>query len=237
MRKPDASDSIGEVSLHEIVAVMVHDLNNPLAALGTNLRFLETLVKSSAPPDAAETMTDMRMLCDTLRRLISNLGMFGQAEPPPARKVQLDVRTLTQGAVDRLATQASTSELTLSFEPGIRIGEVFVERDPVLCERALDNLLAFAIERAVSRTAIEVSIVRADLTEVQIRFTTRPATPETSTHASRSRVLQSAYGRGLSLHGARISAEATGCRVNVLREAQTRMTLALVLDGDDKQIA
>ena len=231
------AESIGNVSLSDIVAVMVHDLNNPIAALGTNLRFLETLVKSSAPPEATETMADLLMLCDTLRRLVANLGMFGQANPPTARKTHLDVLTLTKGAIERLEALATTSEIKLSFESALRPGEVFVESDPMLCERALDNLLAFAIERAVSRSAITMSIMRGERTGVQMSCTTRPDTTEASTHSSRSRVLQTAYGRGLSLYSARIAAEATGCRIDVRREAPTQLMLTLVLDGDDKQIA
>jgi signal transduction histidine kinase len=231
------SESPGNVSLSEIVTVMVHDLNNPIAALGTNLRFLETLVQASASPDARETMADMHMLCDTLRRLVANLGMFGQAEPPTARKGHVDVLMLTKGALERLDALATTSEQKLSFESTLRTGEVFVESDPVLCERALDNLMAFAIERAVSRSTITVSIMRGEHVGVQISCTTRPETAQPSTHSSRSRILQSAYGRGLSLYGARIAAEATGCRIEVGREAPTHLKLTLVLDGDDKQIA
>lgn len=231
------SEPTGNVSLPEIIAVMVHDLNNPIAALGTNLRFLETLVKPSTSPDIAETMADMRLLCDTLQRLVSNLGMIGQAELPAARKVPLDVLTLTTGAVGRLESHAETSELKLSFDSKFRTGEVFVQSDPVLCERALDNLLSFALERAVRRSTIVVTIVKAEQIGVRISCTTRPETTETSAHSSRSRHIQSTYGRGLSLYSARLAAQATGSRIDLQRDAQTLMTLMLVLGGDDKQIA
>lgn len=226
-----------DVTLSEIVAVMVHDLNNPLAALGTNLRFLENMLGTAQSKDVTETLSDAQMLCDILRRVVSNLGMLGQNNPQVARPVTMDVVALTMGAVQRLHTQAEAADVKLVLDAAIRTGEVFVESDPGLCERALDNLLAFAIERAVSRSVIVVSAMKTDRTMVNVHYTARPGTTESSAHPSRSRQLQSAFGRGLSLHCARLAAEATRGRIEVRRDDHDRMTLELVLHTDDKQIA
>lgn len=231
------SDKIGNASLPEIVAVMVHDLNNPIAALGTNLRFLETLVGASSSADVTETMSDMRMLCDMLRRLTSNLGLLGQSERISARPIALDLMAMALGAVERLEPQARASELTLVLDDSIRTGEVFVESDPTLCERALDNLLAFAIERAVSRSSILFAVTKGSRVGFTVQCTTRPETAENSANISRSRALQSAHGRGMSLLCARLATEAAGGRIEVRRDAQNRMTLDVDLRADDKQIA
>ncbi len=226
-----------DVTLQEIVPVMVHDLNNPIAALGTNLRFLENLLGPGRSIDVTETLSDARMLCDMLRRLVSNLGMLGQGHSLHSRPLTLDAVAMAMSSMERLATQAQASEVTLVLEDAIRTGEVFVESDPTLCERALDNLLAFAIERAVSRSSIVISIVKTDRIGVCLRCTARPEITEVSAHPSRSRQLQSAFGRGLSLHCASIAAEATGGRVDVRRHEHDQMTLELTLHTDDKQIA
>lgn len=231
------SDKMGNATLPEIVAVMVHDLNNPIAALGTNLRFLETLMGPSSSPDVAETLSDMQMLCDMLRRLTSNLGMLGQNDRIPARSIALDLKALALGAVERLEPQARASDITLALDGTVRTGEVFVESDPTLCERALDNLLAFAIERTVTRSSILVSVTKGPRAGFSITSTARPESTEISGHASRSRVLQSAHGRGMSLLCARLATEAAGGRLEVRRDVQNRMTLDLDLRDDDKQIA
>ena len=231
------SETIGDVTLPEIVTVMVHDLNNPLAALGTNLRFLENTLGASQSRDVTETLSDAHMLCDMLRRLISNLGMLGQNNPPVARPVTMDVVAMILASAERLGKQAEAAEVKLVVEAGFRTGEVFVESDPGLCERALDNLMAFAVERAVSRSTIIVSATKTGRVGVKIRCTARPKTTEVSAHPSRSRQLQSAFGRGLSLHCARIAAEATKGRIDVQHDEQDQMTVELVLRIDDKQIA
>lgn len=231
------SENSNDVTLEEIVAVMVHDLNNPIAALGTNLRFLENLLGATRSTDVAETMSDVRMLCDMLRRLVGNLGMLGQAGPLMSRRLTLDTVAMAMSAVERLNTQAEASEVKLVVDGSIRTGEVFVESDSMLCERALDNLLAFAIERAVSRSSIGISIMKTGRIGVRIQCTTRPETTEVSAHPSRSRQLQSAYGRGLCLHCASLAAEAMGARVDVQRNELDQLTLELTLNADDKQIA
>lgn len=231
------SDKLGNATLPEIIAVMVHDLNNPIAALGTNLRFLETLIGTSSAPDVAETMSDMRMLCDMLRRLTSNLGLLGQTDRIAARPIALDLKALAMGSVERLEIQARASEITLALDGTIRTGEVFVERDPTLCERAIDNLLAFAIERSISRSSILLSVTKEPRVGFAIQCTTRPETSDISGHASRSRALQSAHGRGMSLLCARLATEAAGGRMEVRRDAQNLMTLEIDLGANDKQIA
>jgi len=232
-----SENSGNDVTLLEIVPVMVHDLNNPIAALGTNLCFLENLLGPAPSTDVAETLSDARMLCDMLRRLVSNLGMLGQTHPPMARRMALDAAAMAMSAVERLDTQARASDVQLVLDDAIRTGEVFVESDPTLCERALDNLLAFAIERAVSRSTIVVSTMKTGSVGVNVRCTARPEPTEVSAHPSRSRQLQSAFGRGLSLHCASIAAKAMGGRVDVRRNEHDQLTLELTLRTDDKQIA
>src|SRR5689334_23154707 len=121
------SETIGDVTLPEIVAVMVHDLNNPLAALGTNLRFLENMLGAAQSKDVTETLSDAHMLCDMLRRLISNLGMLGQNNPPTARPVTLDVVTMVKASAERLGKQAEAADVKLIVDTTFRTGEVFVE--------------------------------------------------------------------------------------------------------------
>jgi K+-sensing histidine kinase KdpD len=232
-----SENSGNDVTLQEIVPLMVHDLNNPIAALGTNLRFLENLLGPTQSTEVSETLSDARMLCDVLRRLVSNLGMLGQTHPPPARRAMLDAVAMAMSSVTRLEKQAETSDVKLVVDGAFRTSEVFVESDPSLCERALDNVLTFAIERAVSRSSVRISIVKTEHIGVRVRCTTRPETMGVSAHPSRSQQLQSAFGRGLSLHCASLAAEAMGGRIDVRRDERDQLTIELRLHTDDEQIA
>lgn len=231
------SEEIGDIALHEVVAVMVHDLNNPIAALGTNLRFLESTLGPSQSPDVVETLSDAHMLCEMLRHLVGNLGMLARPNLSPGRQFSIDVASSAKDAVARLCKQAESSEVKLVLHDAVGPGDVFVEADRDLCAHTLDNLLAFAIERAVRRTEIVVSVMKTDPIGVHVQFAARPESAQASAHPSRSRQLQSAFGRGLSLHCARIAAAALGGRVDVRHEDGNTVTLELALRTDDKQIA
>jgi signal transduction histidine kinase len=231
------SEQPSDFALHEIVAVMVHDLNNPIAALGTNLRFLETSLGPSQSADVVETLSDAHMLCEMLRRLVGNLGMLARPTLPQGGRLAFNVAQTAADAVAQLGKLAEASEVKLVLEPAARSKEVFVECDRELCARALDNLVAFAIERAVRRSQIAVYVVKAAGAVVHVRFSSRVEPAEVSAFPLRSRQLQSAFGRGLSLHCARVAATALGGRVDMRRENDNMVTLELTLPSDDKQIA
>jgi K+-sensing histidine kinase KdpD len=231
------SEEPSDIALHEVVAVMVHDLNNPIAALGTNLRFLEASLGPSQPADVVETLSDAHMLCEVLRRLVGNLGMLARPSLPSGGRLAFNVAQTAANSVAQLGKLAEASEVKLGLEDAARSEEMFVECDRVLCARALDNLVAFAIERAVRRSQIVVSLVKTAAPAVRVRFSARAEPTEVSTFPSRSGQLQSAFGRGLSLHCARAAAAALGGSVDMRRENDNTVTLDLTLPSDDKQIA
>jgi signal transduction histidine kinase len=231
------SEEVGDVALDEFVAVMVHDLNNPIAALGTNLRFLEASLGPSMSVDVVETLSDAQMLCEMLRRLVSNLGMIAKPGASMGKRLAIDPAVVAKDVVARLDKQAQATEVELELDAAVRPGRVFVECDREFCARAVDNLVAFAIERAVRRSKIVVTVVGDESPRLEVRFSPRPEQHETSAHPSRGSQLQAAYGRGLSLHSARLAAAVCGGRVDKRHESDGTMTLELALPTEDKQNA
>jgi light-regulated signal transduction histidine kinase (bacteriophytochrome) len=151
-----------EPTLAELVAVMAHDLNNPLAALVTNLSFIEGALGPAPSGEVGDALGDAIMLCDVLRRLSRNLDLIARREGVSSGVTVADLGQLTREAVGRLQTQAAAAELLLLLDPVPASGEAMVRCDRELMVRALDNLLAYAMEQAPSRSRVAVTAARGE---------------------------------------------------------------------------
>ncbi len=216
------------------MAVMAHDLNNPIAALVTNLSFLESTLSPEPGTEAAEALSDAQMLCDVLRRLASNVDLIARRGGQSGRVSACDLVVLGREAIERLEKQAAAAEITIVLDPSIRPGEVLVRCDRELCARAIDNLIAFGIERAASKSRVTVTSARSgDEARVEIRYAPRSQIstdlpPPGATPSLRRRYIQATYGRGLTLYCVRIAATLLGGRFDVEREDDGRARLCLV---------
>ena len=63
-------------ALPELLALLAHDLKNPLAAVLANLAFIDGSVASD--PDLRDALADARLASELLQRLVSNLEMIGR---------------------------------------------------------------------------------------------------------------------------------------------------------------
>ncbi|MDC0749505.1 sensor histidine kinase [Polyangium mundeleinium] len=229
------SDPGGDASLEELMAVMAHDLNNPIAALITNLSFVESSLAPGTGTEAAEALADAQMLCDVLRRLTGNLDLVARRGGPPSGAASAcDLVLFGREAIGRLGKQAAAAEVDLLLDSALRHGEVMVRCDRGLCARAIDNLIAFGIERAAPRTALVLSAARDGAeARVEVRYTPRSyhtvdPPPTGAPPAQRRRYIQAAYGRGLSLYCVRVAATLLGGRVDTTHEEDGRARLCLV---------
>lgn len=228
-----------DAGMDELLAVLAHDINNPLAALVTNLSFLESAVLPLASEDAAEALSDARLLCDMLGRLASNLDLLAMRGGSEHRQSKLDLGVLVPDVVTRLDAQARASDVSLKVADGLSRDEAFVVAERELVVRALENLVAFAIQRAASGTVIEVGAARVqDRSQVQIRFSSRAEEPVSlasdASPAMRRKWVQSMYGRGLVLYCGRLAASFFGADVLVQKEADGRALLSLVASAGER---
>ena len=86
-----------------LLALLAHDLRSPLAAVMTNLGFVE----GSIPPsdiDAVEAIADARLSCTMLEHLIANLDVLAGASRVPTLE-QAVLWILAQSAVARCERQ------------------------------------------------------------------------------------------------------------------------------------
>lgn len=235
------SDVGGDASLEELMAVMAHDLNNPIAALITNLSFLESALAPGTSAEAAEALSDAQMLCDVLRRLASNLDLVARRGGPQGAITGFDVAQLGREAIGRLDKQAAAAEVELALDPSLQPGRVLVRCDRSLCGRAIENLIAFGIERAAPKSSVTLSATRAgDEVRVEVRYRARShlvvePPPPGAPAAQRRRYIQATYGRGLSLYCVRIAATLIGSRLDIEHEDDGRARLCLVANRPEER--
>jgi signal transduction histidine kinase len=229
------SDSPSEPSLAELVAVMAHDLNNPLAALVTNLSFIEGSVAPKEGGDLAEALGDALMLCDMLRRLVGNLDLLARREALSGGASILDLGHLLRQAAERLRRQADAAEIVLEVDPAPPLGEILVQCDRELLGRAIDNLIAYGLEQAPSRSRITVTAARVPQGgHVVVEHRRKPQigqmteAPPPMTRAEQRRRTQALYGRGAALLCARIAADLIGGKLEVATDAGPVARLVLL---------
>ncbi|MDC3954564.1 sensor histidine kinase [Polyangium jinanense] len=229
------ADLGGDASLEELMAVMAHDLNNPIAALITNLSFLESSLAPGTSTETAEALADAQMLCDVLRRLAGNIDLMARrGGPSSGANTASDLVLVGREAIGRLAKQAAAAEVELVLDAGLRQGDVIVRCDRGLCARAIDNLIAFGIERAAPRTRLVVTAAREGTeARVEVRYASRSQhhvdpPPTGAPPAQRRRYIQAAYGRGLSLYCVHLAATLLGGRLDTTHEHDGRARLCLV---------
>ena len=139
--------------LPELMALLAHDLRNPLSALLANVGFVRSALKGSNQ-DVEEALVDSTVSCAVLGQLISNLDVLGGLFlTAPAARVALGLGSAAADAASRAATAASL----LDVEIDLSLGEALrVVVEPVFFGRSLDNLLANALQYSPAKSKVRV---------------------------------------------------------------------------------
>jgi signal transduction histidine kinase len=209
--------------LPELVAMLAHDLKNPLAALMTNLHFVVS--GGGIEAEANEALADALALSDVLERILNNLDLLAlqardeRAPPPaaPSSRLPISIRRAARDLVHRAARQATSVSVEIVLvEPGEDV-LALVEAESFV--RASENVLQNALDNAPRGTEVRVAVERvgaeASLSVLDQRL--HPSIlfdPDASPPPSLRR-FQHLYGRGLSLLCARIAAAAAGARLEL----------------------
>lgn len=208
--------------LSELLAMIAHDLRNPLSAIGSNVGFIGSLVDET-DEDASEALRDSVVSCDGLLHIIDNVDLLALAlgggrvsAPGPMAIVPLVTDIVTKNQ----ATAASHGvELELDVAPAADRCQVSANRD--MLARALSNLVKNAIQHGSGATPVRVSVtVDGAHALISVVDPGPPLDPDLGAEAfSAAGQLVSKglpagrYSRGLGLYAARIAAEATGARI------------------------
>lgn len=242
--------------LGEVLALLSHDLKNPLAAVLTNLGFVASALDDpSAVEDAKEAVVDARLACESMQRFVGNLELLardsvGRSSLPPYDTTPLDVHALVEDVVDRQREAAAGRRLLVTVKT--REPRTYARADRDLSLRALENLVANAVQCAPTGSEIEL-VVQARLgdareAEVVVRDDGLivPADLRETVSTPIGQVLSKGrqdarYSRGLGLYAAFVAARAAGGRVEI-GEDEGRSALRLILpcheddDGRPSQV-
>jgi len=145
-----------ELQREQLVAFLVHDLKNPVNAIG-----LHAFSLMRHAEDAARVRVAGARIKDstaTLLRMITNLLDLGKADEErlTANVQAIDARALVAGVIDELTTSATAAAVRLVH----RSIEATIHADPDLLARVVANLVENAIRHAPEDTEVRVDVSR-----------------------------------------------------------------------------
>jgi signal transduction histidine kinase len=125
-------------------AALVHELNQPLAAMLANAEAGEMLMRQAAPPlaDIAEILSDIRR--DDLRASELINGMRTMLRKSEVAAVALDLNAVARASVALLMSEAKMRDITLDAQ--LTPGLLPIMADPVQLQQVLVNLILNAMD-------------------------------------------------------------------------------------------
>jgi signal transduction histidine kinase len=198
------------------MAILAHDMRNPLSALLTNIHYVQSVARGSAL-DVDEALADSALSCAILGQVIGNLEVLGRAfgalRPTPT---SVGTRELAGQAVARAAPQAKMAGIPIALTQDSSGAMVRVE--PIFFGRALDNLLANSLQYAPANAEVTVELMSTGERAGVRVIDPGPVVPpefrdevltEEGQRSAKSRY-EARYGRGLGLYCAGQAARIAG---------------------------
>jgi len=207
-----------------LLALIVHDLRNPLSALHSNASFLQT-ARETTSPDAKEALEDVSASCEALGHIIDNVELLALSLRGERRFEQnsFTVRDLIADSMSRSRSLATSYGVRVEFTP-CADAEVRLATSREMLGRALGNLIKNAIQHAQDGLPVRLS-VRAEPSRVALlvedggatvsdEFKDKAFTAEGQVSAKGQ--VGARYSRGIGLFAARLAAEASGAEVRAV---------------------
>lgn len=142
----DDEDTAGRAR-QELLAIVSHDLRNPLGSILTSTALLERLELPSPAAEKARKYTAIiQRSADRMNRLISDLLELAAIEGGalPIVRAPVEARALLETSFDRFRATAAEKQVHLDREVKTDPGTIQVDRDRIL--QVLSSLLGNAVE-------------------------------------------------------------------------------------------
>ncbi|HEY8944527.1 MAG TPA: HAMP domain-containing sensor histidine kinase [Polyangiaceae bacterium] len=217
--------------LGALLALLAHDLRNPLSALHSNVGFLESLADDQ-DRDAREALADVTASCGSLKHIIDNLELLGLVvlgQGPSLERGPVGMLDVVEEVVSRMQNIADSYGVSVRMDGELARGlRVHVHRD--MFARAFGNLLFNSIQHGGSSTPISIGI-SSDSGSGVILCSDKgaPLAPGLRTRAFTAEGQLSCksdalgrYSRGLGLYSALIAGELGGADVRALEPLDGR---------------
>jgi signal transduction histidine kinase len=198
-----------------LMAMVVHDLRNPMAALISNLGFVADRVRDDEA--ASEAASDCMLSLEVLVRLVDNLDAIGRLDGGPAASGEVAVTEVIASVERRMRRHAEAAGVRLATSSGPGAGRALAGAR--LVELAVDNLVATSIAYAPLGSTVRVEARRADdgamviavLDDGQpVAESARSLVSSRDGQAALKAATGGRYGRGLGLYVASLVAGAAG---------------------------
>ena len=209
--------------LGSLLALLVHDLRNPLSALHSNIDFLVSTLAETGE-DTRGALDDAVVSCDSLINIVDNAELLafnlqGLAERPGEA---LGVAVVVADVVARHRLLAKSHGIEVEVAPTAADPDARVVAHREMYARAFGNLLRNAIQHSGTRNVrvwLEDAGQRVKLAvgdagpclSDDYRDAAFSATGQLTTKGKSG----GRYGRGLGLLAARLAAESAGASVEV----------------------
>lgn len=210
----------------ELLALLAHDLRNPLSALHSNLGFLRSVVGDD-DPDAAEALTDSLVSCDGLGHIIDNIDLFGRAlrAAHSGNGARADLGQVVAEVVRRSQPTAESHGLGLELDPAVSSLDAMVAGDSEMVARAVANLVRNSIQHSGPGSTVRVSVrpPAEGRVSVLIEDAGAPVAEELRERALTAEgqtlskgATNGRYSRGLGLYAALLATKACGGEIRVV---------------------
>jgi signal transduction histidine kinase len=223
--RPDAAKgALSAQLLGELLALIAHDLRNPLSALRSNVGFIESLIEKP-DDDSKEAIADALVSCDTIAHIIDNVellihelsGAEAQGRSP------IPIGAVVVEAVERSKPLAQSHRVNVELAPGAKDVGLRVNANRDMLVRCVGNLVKNAIQHA-GESPVTIGVrkdgnravvtVRDGGAALDLGQSVSPFTAPgqiACKHAPGGR-----YSRGLGLFSATIAARAAGATLGAV---------------------
>jgi CheY-like chemotaxis protein/nitrogen-specific signal transduction histidine kinase len=149
----------------EFLAILSHELRNPLAAISTAAAVLDGA--KPPPGEVPGLVASIRRQSQHLARLIDDLLDLGRmtANKLKLRTEPVDLARIVRGAIDAIAAARGLGpkRIELALEP------VWIDADPVRITQIVENLVGNALKHTLTSKSIRVAVAaRADVAELRV---------------------------------------------------------------------
>jgi K+-sensing histidine kinase KdpD len=207
--------------LSVLLALLAHDLRNPLSAILTNVNFVKSTMRGPSS-DVEEALDDSALSCATLGQVIGNLDVLARslASASPTRQ-PLAIRQVAEETATRFRPHGALTRLRIEVGDDAVAPTLFVE--PTLFGRALDNLVANAVQYSPADGEIRIECEESGDRGALVVVDEGPVVPaelrEQALAANwqnqAKQRYEARYGRGVGLYCAAEAARIAGAQVEI----------------------
>lgn len=223
----------------QLIALVAHDLRNPLSALQSNVSFVACATNIS-DPERQEALDDAGISCEALAHIIDNLDIVSQflLGRRQASRIRISAAGVVSEVIGRFDRLAQSHGGRLQAPRELAAHDVHVRSNREMLTRALGNLVSNSIQHG-GGGAIRIELSVQDMDCVfSICDGGAPVAHDLRESAFTAKGQISAktngggrYSRGLGLFAATIAADAAGARIDAAEvDGRNAFLLSVPLD-------